>query len=69
MQQRTSPNVWAYNKHNKRFKTDSQRVAFLPCVDFSDLGGVRKHRYCVAHHLSGRYALIGKMTGVNNESA
>ncbi|MCC3845790.1 DUF3265 domain-containing protein [Vibrio parahaemolyticus] len=55
MQQRTSPNVWAYNKHNKRFKTDSQRVAFLPCVDFSDLGGVRKHRYCVAHHLSGCY--------------
>nr|WP_237720807.1 DUF3265 domain-containing protein [Vibrio parahaemolyticus] len=43
------------NKHNKRFKTDSQRVAFLPCVDFSDLGGVRKRRYCVAHHLSGRY--------------
>ncbi|EJK2101730.1 TPA: DUF3265 domain-containing protein [Vibrio cholerae] len=29
---------------NKRFKTDSQRVAFLPCVKFSDLGGVRKHR-------------------------
>ncbi|HAS6248922.1 TPA: DUF3265 domain-containing protein [Vibrio vulnificus] len=23
---------------------DSQRVAFLPCVDFGDLGGVRKHR-------------------------
>ncbi|MDF4966834.1 hypothetical protein P3602_26025 [Vibrio parahaemolyticus] len=23
-------------KPNKRFKTDSQRVAFLPCVDFSD---------------------------------
>ncbi|EJC6852890.1 DUF3265 domain-containing protein [Vibrio parahaemolyticus] len=40
--------------HNKRFKTDSQRVAFLPCVKFSDLGGMRKHRYCVAHHLSGR---------------
>ncbi|TOP56642.1 DUF3265 domain-containing protein [Vibrio parahaemolyticus] len=31
-------------KHNKRFKTDSQRVVFLPCVDFSDLGGVQKHR-------------------------
>ncbi|HCE2458062.1 TPA: DUF3265 domain-containing protein [Vibrio parahaemolyticus] len=30
--------------HNKRFKADSQRVAFLPCVDFSDLGGVQKHR-------------------------
>ncbi|EGQ8536497.1 DUF3265 domain-containing protein [Vibrio parahaemolyticus] len=26
------------------FKRDSQRVTFLPCVDFSDLGGVRKHR-------------------------
>nr|WP_272932264.1 hypothetical protein [Vibrio parahaemolyticus] len=23
-------------KANKRFKTDSQRVAFLLCVDFSD---------------------------------
>ncbi|EKF9574806.1 DUF3265 domain-containing protein [Vibrio cholerae] len=45
-------------KANKRFKTDSQRVAFLPCVKFSDLGGVRKHRYCVAHHLSGRYAVF-----------
>ncbi|ELA7335753.1 DUF3265 domain-containing protein [Vibrio parahaemolyticus] len=30
--------------HNKRFKTDSQRVAFLLCVGFSDLGGMRKHR-------------------------
>ncbi len=29
---------------NKRFKTDSQRVAFLQCVKFSDLCGVRKHR-------------------------
>ncbi|EJX1093015.1 TPA: DUF3265 domain-containing protein [Vibrio vulnificus] len=29
---------------NKRFKTDSQRVAFLLCVKCSDLGGVRKHR-------------------------
>ncbi|EJC7018434.1 DUF3265 domain-containing protein [Vibrio parahaemolyticus] len=31
------------HSHNKRFKTDSQRVAFLPCVKFSDLGGMRKH--------------------------
>ncbi|EHD1699033.1 DUF3265 domain-containing protein [Vibrio vulnificus] len=31
-------------KANKRFKTDSQRVAFSPCVDFSVLGGVQKHR-------------------------
>ncbi|MCA3928916.1 DUF3265 domain-containing protein [Vibrio vulnificus] len=29
---------------NKRFKTDSQRVAFLLCVDFSDLGAMQKHR-------------------------
>ncbi|EIO4097981.1 TPA: aminotransferase, partial [Vibrio parahaemolyticus] len=27
-------------------------MAFLPCVHFSDLGGMRKHWYCVAHHLS-----------------
>ena len=30
-------------------------MAFLLCVDFSDLGGVRKQRYCVAHPLAGRY--------------
>ncbi|TOQ64049.1 DUF3265 domain-containing protein [Vibrio parahaemolyticus] len=41
-------------EHNKRFKTDSQRVAFVVCSKFSDLGGMRKHRHCVAHHLSGR---------------
>ncbi|HBC3431273.1 TPA: DUF3265 domain-containing protein [Vibrio vulnificus] len=29
---------------NKRFKADSQRVAFSLCVDFSDLGVMRKHR-------------------------
>ncbi|TOH00193.1 DUF3265 domain-containing protein [Vibrio parahaemolyticus] len=46
-------------EHNKRFKTDSQRVAFVVCSKFSDLGGMRKHRYCVAHHLSGRYVLGG----------
>ncbi|MBE4431474.1 DUF3265 domain-containing protein [Vibrio parahaemolyticus] len=31
-----------HHTHNKRLKTDSQRVAFLSCVDFSDLGGMRK---------------------------
>ncbi|EJB8445147.1 hypothetical protein QNZ70_001156 [Vibrio parahaemolyticus] len=30
-------------------------MAFVVCGKFSDLGGMRKHRYCVAHHLSGRY--------------
>ncbi|EHK2894430.1 TPA: hypothetical protein NKV12_004579 [Vibrio parahaemolyticus] len=33
-------------------------MAFVVCGKFSDLGGMRKHRYCVAHHLSGRYALL-----------
>ncbi|EJL6357800.1 DUF3265 domain-containing protein [Vibrio cholerae] len=32
------------NGHNKRFKVDSQRVAFVVCGNFSDLGGMRKHR-------------------------
>ncbi|HAS6903119.1 TPA: hypothetical protein I7286_24365 [Vibrio parahaemolyticus] len=30
-------------------------MAFVVCGKFSVLGGMRKHRYCVAHHLSGRY--------------
>ncbi len=33
-----------FNAPNKRFKTDSQRVALVVCGKFSDLGGVRKHR-------------------------
>ncbi|WP_367834574.1 hypothetical protein, partial [Vibrio cidicii] len=28
-------------KHNKRFKRDSQRVAFLPCVGFCGYGVMR----------------------------
>ncbi|EHR7287295.1 DUF3265 domain-containing protein [Vibrio parahaemolyticus] len=40
--------------HNKLFKSDSQRVAFLLCVGFSVLGGMRELRYCVAHTLTGR---------------
>ncbi len=42
-------------KHNKLFKSDSQRVAFLLCVGFSVYGGIRELRYCVAHTLTGRY--------------
>ncbi|HAS8128929.1 TPA: DUF3265 domain-containing protein [Vibrio vulnificus] len=34
-------------------------MAFLLCVDFSVLGGMRKHRHCVAHTLTGRYAPLG----------
>ncbi|QKU83769.1 hypothetical protein HPY07_14975 [Vibrio cholerae] len=29
-------------------------MAFLVCGKFSGLGCMRKHSYCVAHHLSGR---------------
>ncbi|EIU7748514.1 DUF3265 domain-containing protein [Vibrio vulnificus] len=46
---------------NKLFKRDSQRVAFLLCVGFSDLGGMRQHWYCVAHPLTGRYEHPNKM--------
>ena len=42
-------------KHNKLFKSDSQRVAFSRCVVFGVSGGMRWHRYCVAHTLTGRY--------------
>ncbi|HDY7562807.1 TPA: DUF3265 domain-containing protein [Vibrio vulnificus] len=41
--------------YNKLFKSDSQRLAFLLCVAFSVLGGMRELRYCVAHTLTGRY--------------
>ncbi|EGR0209204.1 hypothetical protein FMH16_22020 [Vibrio vulnificus] len=30
-------------------------MAFLLCVGFSDLGGMREHWYCVPHTLIGRY--------------
>ncbi|ELE2043745.1 hypothetical protein RDG78_004423 [Vibrio vulnificus] len=30
-------------------------MAFLPCVAFSVLGGMRELRYCAAHTLTGRY--------------
>ncbi|HCG5524180.1 TPA: DUF3265 domain-containing protein [Vibrio parahaemolyticus] len=41
--------------YNKLFKSDSQRVAFLLCVGFGVLGGMRELRYSVAHTLTGRY--------------
>ncbi|EHK2875178.1 DUF3265 domain-containing protein [Vibrio parahaemolyticus] len=33
-------------------------MAFLLCVSFSGLGGMRELRYCVAHTLTGRYVQI-----------
>ncbi len=45
-------------KPNKRFKRDSQRVAFLSCVGFRDYGVMRKVGSSVVCPLSGRYANI-----------
>jgi len=41
-------------KPNKRFKMDSQRVAFLSCVGFRDYGVMRKVGSSVVCPLSGR---------------
>ncbi|WP_319023917.1 hypothetical protein, partial [Vibrio navarrensis] len=43
-------------KHNKRFKRDSQRAAFLPCVSFCGYGVMRKLGNGVGCPLTGRYA-------------
>ncbi|RZR08034.1 DUF3265 domain-containing protein [Vibrio vulnificus] len=42
---------------------------FLYAVSFSGESGLRKVGLGGIHPLMPRYALIGKMTGVNNESA
>ncbi len=41
-------------KHNKRFKRDSQRVAFLLCVGFCGYGVMRKLGNGVGCPLTGR---------------
>ncbi|MDW1500951.1 DUF3265 domain-containing protein [Vibrio sp. 707] len=43
-------------KHNKRFKRDSQRAAFLLCVDFCGYDVMRKLGSGVVCPLTGRYA-------------
>ncbi len=43
-------------KHNKRFKRDSQRAAFLLCVGFCGYGVMRKLGNGVGCPLTGRYA-------------
>ncbi|MCU8181781.1 DUF3265 domain-containing protein [Vibrio vulnificus] len=40
---------------NKRFKRDSQRTAFLPCVGFCGYDVMRKLGSSVVCPLSGRY--------------
>ncbi|EKO3892465.1 DUF3265 domain-containing protein [Vibrio metschnikovii] len=48
--------------YNKRFKRDSQRVAFLLCVVFCDYGVMRKVSSSVVCPLSGRYVTVEKKT-------
>ncbi|MGR3268997.1 DUF3265 domain-containing protein [Vibrio vulnificus] len=45
-------------KHNKAFKRDSCRVAFLVCGDFCGESGVRKLGLGGTHPLTQRYANI-----------
>ncbi len=45
-------------KHNKRFKRDSQRVAFLLCVGFCGYDVMRKLSSGVVCPLTGRYATL-----------
>ncbi|EKD9327913.1 DUF3265 domain-containing protein [Vibrio vulnificus] len=43
--------------HNKAFKRDSCRVAFLVCGDFCGESGLRKVGLCGIHPLTRRYVL------------
>ncbi|MGL0962129.1 hypothetical protein ACSTD9_22120 [Vibrio vulnificus] len=51
-------------KHNKRFKRDSQRVAFSLCVGFCGYGVMRKLGNGVGCPLTGRYASSRKVSGL-----
>ncbi|MER0399123.1 DUF3265 domain-containing protein [Vibrio vulnificus] len=42
--------------HNKAFKRDSCRVAFLVCSDFCGESGLREVGLCGTHPLTQRYA-------------
>nr|WP_207222986.1 DUF3265 domain-containing protein [Vibrio vulnificus] len=44
-------------KHNKAFKRDSCRVAFLVCGDFGGESGLRQLGLCGIHPLTQRYML------------
>ncbi|EMN7336146.1 DUF3265 domain-containing protein [Vibrio vulnificus] len=43
-------------KHNKAFKRDSCRVAFLVCGAFGGESGLRKLGLCGIHPLTQRYS-------------
>ncbi|MCU8501419.1 DUF3265 domain-containing protein [Vibrio vulnificus] len=48
-------------KHNKAFKWDSCRVAFLVCGDFCGESGLRQLGLCGIHPLTQRYEHPNKM--------
>ncbi|ENP8366882.1 DUF3265 domain-containing protein [Vibrio vulnificus] len=45
-------------KHNKAFKRDSCRVAFLVCGEFCGESGLQKFGLCGIHPLTRRYMPI-----------
>ncbi|EGR1869993.1 DUF3265 domain-containing protein [Vibrio vulnificus] len=47
---------WRYLAHNKAFKRDSCRVAFLVCSEFCGESGLRKAGLGGIHPLTQRYA-------------
>ncbi len=47
--------------HNKQFKSDSARLAFLAWVKFSVYGGQVKCRGRALHTLIGRYVILGTL--------
>ncbi|ENT6810308.1 DUF3265 domain-containing protein [Vibrio vulnificus] len=55
-------------KHNKAFKWDSCRVAFLVCGEFCGESGLRKVGLGGIHPLTQRYAISkkGVLSGINN---
>ncbi|WP_308319061.1 hypothetical protein, partial [Vibrio metschnikovii] len=53
-------------RHNKRFKRDSQRVAFLLCVGFCDYGVMQKLGSGVVCPLTGRYEPVHMSHNTHN---
>ncbi|ELH3492751.1 TPA: DUF3265 domain-containing protein [Vibrio vulnificus] len=50
--------------HNKAFKRDSCRVAFLVCGDFGGENGLRKVGLCGTHPLTRRYNAVEFITHI-----
>ncbi|MGR3099792.1 DUF3265 domain-containing protein [Vibrio vulnificus] len=54
-------------KHNKAFKRDSCRVAFLVCGDFCGESGLRKVGLGGTHPLTQRYEAYGYSINTNRK--